>query len=313
MFMGVRSYHDALGVASYEQAQAVLERASKTPTGRLREAKQWGYHLGMNRNHGVTWVREVGDGNIAFRLYDTDVVVWRPDNSFEIDNFGTVTTTDFARRFLPVGISLRCPREAQGVAGGDTNICYVAEPRPARGYWSDWHICRGDSPVTFRPHGEVWLPAEEDLIPMRFVQLDRKAARQISRMHHLADFDSWLSMAPRHLDIEHIEFDLDECADALRKRDFRRAAEFLPLITEPTGWGAADRIRDAALPIATRRWDAHVTMGSLARLRMALYEDAGCYRRVEATTMPQRQFELRVAEAKRLLSLDMGHDLEWGQ
>ena len=66
MFLGVKAHHASRCVASYEDAADALRCASLTATGKSRAEKPYGYHLGLNRNHGVTWVRDTGRG-IAFR------------------------------------------------------------------------------------------------------------------------------------------------------------------------------------------------------------------------------------------------------
>ena len=113
MFTGVKSHHHLLEVASYPDAVLALAAYDQLPS-RIKDSPK-----------AVTGIYECGKGAIAFRLYQTDVVTWHPDNSVEIDNFGTKTTTGFAKRFLPNGIHLRYPMHRRdGTSGGDQCILY---------------------------------------------------------------------------------------------------------------------------------------------------------------------------------------------
>ncbi|MBX9717323.1 MAG: hypothetical protein K2X36_00575 [Microbacteriaceae bacterium] len=47
MFMGVGSHNNVRRVTSYSEAQAVLERCKKTPTGKRRTEKREGLALGL--------------------------------------------------------------------------------------------------------------------------------------------------------------------------------------------------------------------------------------------------------------------------
>lgn len=55
-----------------------------------------------NRRAGV---RRMHDDSIAFRLHDTDVVVYRPDNSVTINVYDSVTTADFIRCYAPYSVT----------------------------------------------------------------------------------------------------------------------------------------------------------------------------------------------------------------
>ena len=306
MFTGVRSHQDAGRVDSYATAEAALERAMLTPTGRRRTEKEYGFHLGMSSNHGVTWVRKDDDGTINFRLYDTDVVIWYPDNSFVVDNFGTVTTSGFARTFLPGGISLAHPVTIRGNTGGHRGIYYGVDRGDS--YWGTRMVCFGGLP-RFRQHGEDWLPDEDTLDTVKFPELDQRAARELSREYPFKDFEAWLSMAPLHMDLEHEGYDLDQCCEALKSRNFTNAAQSLPLITIPYGWGAADRIKP--LPIRCSR-EGVITMGSLKKLRLAIYADERAFSTVKLTTIRASEFDRRIARTRELVALDAYRAHEYG-
>lgn len=303
MFKGVTSHHDSPRVASYDDACKALERAGRTPTGKVRHPKPDGFPLG-GHSKSVTWVRENEDGGIAFMLYSTDVVTWLPDNSILIDNYGTTTTSGFAGRFLPPGISLNYTRERQGTTLGNKCIQYRTSI-PDDGYWGGPRLCQG-ALVHFLPKGDVWLPDEATCSSMRFPVLDRKAAREISKHYHLKMFEDWLAVAPRHIEIEHIEQDTCKAAEALEAKDFRTAAAYLPLIKDTSAFGN----ELTPLPITTKRWDSAITMGSLQLLKLALWDRQAAFDVVERTTISTTEFDRRMVRVRQLARSGV-HD-NWG-
>lgn len=298
MFMGVNAYTDAPRVDCYDDADRAFRKYRDREAGkrRRRPLPAGEYPLG-GHHKSVTWVRrDEATGAIAFRLYDTDVVTWHNDNSVEIENFGTATTTAFASRFTPRGIHLNRPVSIRGNDGGNRAICYHAPGGEGR---LDRRMCRGDL-VRFTLEGDHQVPDEATLDTMRFVEVDRKAARAATADLPWKDFDNWLSMAPMHLNLEHNGFDLDDCVDALRRRDFRAAAVTLPAITIPNGWGAADRVKPLAIRTAH---DEAITLGSIGKLKLAIWEDAGALDVIERTTVSCREYDRlmsRVRDLRRL-------------
>lgn len=156
MYMGVQSHRGHRNVSSYEQALALHEKQSKTPTGKARKPIELycagggtAYPLGLTKRGQTRVIRYGSDDSIAFRLYETDVVTWYPDNSVSIENYGTVTTSEFATNFLPAGISLRHPvNRRSGASGGDKGIAY--------GPWGkERMVCQGTAVrFTEGPDGE---------------------------------------------------------------------------------------------------------------------------------------------------------------
>lgn len=300
MFMGVTAHQSVKRVASYADAQAVFEKFSKTPTGKQRKEQTNGFHLSMSSNHGVTWVRERADQAIAFQLYDTDVVAWYPDNSVVVCNYGSVTTSRFASRFLPGGIWLNHPTTRHGVEGGHRTISFRSEM--VQSHWEHRTCCGSHVRFVHDTKADAWLPDETTLDEMHFPVLDQRAAREISREYSLRDFDMWLSMAPRHMQIEHDSWSLYDCATALKKRDFVLASMFLPLIEDTGAFGNTIR----PLPIHVSRYRRYVTMGSLARLRTALYDDEGAYTTVTHKHLPHSQFDKLMTKVRELDRLGCG-------
>lgn len=303
MFLGVKAHHDAERVKDYASAEAALERASKTLTGKVRQEKTHGFHLGANRNYGVTWVRRLEDaGAIAFRLYDTDVVVWHPDNSVEIDNFGTVTTSAFAARFLPQGFHLHHPTARRGMEGGHVGITYCPTPDKS---WDVREICFGDV-VRFLPgEGGSWTPDLDTVDTLEFPELDKSKAREVNARYHLKEFENWIGMAPRHIELAHYGYDLDECMEALEQRDFKTAACLVPLVSL---YSFGRHI--TPLPILVSDRDKGVTMRSVALLRLAIYDEAGALTTVSRQTLTMGEFGQRMRRVREMKRLDAS--TRWG-
>lgn len=259
MFLGLNTQGSC---SDFAGAQRVLERMSRTDNGKARAPKEFGFPLG-GHNKSVTWVRELPDGEIAFRLYQTDVVVWSPDNTVYVENYGTSTTSKFAHRFLPERIHLHYPTERRGMSGGANTIGFRAG--------GEFHICQGEDVVQFYEDEDGWRPERSMLNAIKLPTMAGAAkTRKLYADLNLRDFAIWLEVAPAHLqDVEHIEYDLERCINALADRDFRSAAEHLPLIKEPSGFGTAERMRP--LGVITP-YGFHVTMGSVAKLKLALQD-----------------------------------------
>jgi hypothetical protein len=294
MYTGVKAHHNVDPVASYADALQALEATRLTPKGRKRAEKPEGYPLG-GHNKSVTWVRKDEDGSIAFQLYAADVVTWMPDNSVVVDNYGTVTTSGFAHRFLPSGIYLNYPTTRCGAVGGHSTIQFHD------------HVCCGGTVRFRRGAGGYWVPDEDTLDTMRFPELDGGAARELAKRYHFRDFAIWLETAPAHFNepIHHAEWDLDECLTCLEERDFLNASRYLPLID--TGGFANDRI--ATLPFRTAHWRYMITMGSLQKLKLAARAKLEVSS-AEFRTLPRREFDRRMARVRELARL--GIEDAWG-
>ena len=268
MYMGISAHRQARPVGSYDDACRALEAATVTKSGKTRSPGTWGFPLGAHYK-SVTHIRE-REGDIVFRLYDTDVVTWHPDNSFTIDSWASKTTAEFASRFTPPGVYLNASCVLRLQRGGD---------------WGDRIICHADATVREVAPG-IWAPDEDGLRPFRYPVLDQRMAREIRKEYPFADFDNWLSMAPMHLDLEHAGVDCEDVAKALKQRDFRTAAVHLPLVSETSAFG----IKLRPLAIATPHGRA-VTMSSLARFKDWLYDNEGALSWEETKVLTQREFD----------------------
>jgi hypothetical protein len=304
MFMGISAANNVRSVNSLADAKRVLRDCSLTPTGRDRVAKEFGYPVG-GHSKSVTWARPTDDGGVAFRLYDTDVVTYLGDGSVVIENFGTVSTTKFADTFAPRTLHLCHPTTTRGSEGGHKGIRYHC----ASEYdWKTARVCIGDAVRFVESENGAWLPDATTLDDIRVPELDRKALPAIAKAYNLRDFETWLSMAPMHLDIEHVEWDLDQCMKALATRDFTTAAAYLPTIIEPSGFGTAERMKPLNIAVAAR--DEHVTMGSFRKLKLALWDSLGAYGTTTVKTLPDREHDRIRQLNNELRKLDIWN--EWG-
>jgi len=287
MFMGVQSHRNIPRVASYDMAQA----AAASFESKRRKGKS------------VTQVNQHDDGTIAFQLYDTEVVTWCPDNSIEIDNYGTTTTSSFAHRFLPAGIHLHYPVERRTSSGGANTIGF-RQHDDVKGY--KFALCQGDV-VKFRPIADdLWAPDEATCYDITLpTGVDRRVARKLMAPFHLGDFEMWMSMAPMHFDaagdtIEHAEWDLAECMDALEKRDFRQAAMHLPTMKDTGAYGHTPR----PLPIRTPHGD-YIGMGCVAKLKLAIWDDLGLLQRETRKVWDRSEYDRRMARVREMDALGL--------
>lgn len=292
MFMGVKSYHDLPSVSSYADAQRALT-AFQNRKSRAKIVDQVNFHEDT--------------GAIAFQLYATEVVTWYPDDSIDIDNYGTVTTSAFARHFLPAGIHLNHPTTRRGESGGANTISFLGRAEDGERTYA---ICQG-SIVRFNPTPDGrWAPdvdtCYEITLPMG---VDRKAAKQVMTDYHLGDFKLWLSMAPMHLDaagerIEHLSWDLDSCMAALKARDFHLAAQYMPVIEDTGAYGNEPK----PLPIETP-YQKYVSLGCVDKLKLAIWDHEGLIITETRPAWDRKEYDRRMRQVKAMekLSIHVGH------
>jgi hypothetical protein len=292
MYHGVKNHHILPNVTDYESAQ----RALAIWTSKSRRGRQ------------IAQVHDRGEGRIAFQFWTTDVVTWCPDGSVEIDNYGSKTTTEFAENFLPDGIRLHYPSNRKGATGGSNIISFRTHLDRPDLTWEDlFHVCQG-SVVRFVPQDGVHRPDPDTCYDITLpMGVDRKALRDVAKKYHFREFESWLSVAPTHLEaagntVEHMGWEPDICMDALEKRDFRAAAESLPPIKVTNAFG----IEFKPLPISMQRWGEYVSMTSFAKLKMAIWDFEGLIREETRKTWPESEFRRRMAKVHEMSKLGLG-------
>jgi hypothetical protein len=67
--------------------------------------------LGPRKKHGHMNIRMVGD-KVALRLYHTDIIVWHPDDSFEVEGYTSISTDQVFNAVGPPGVysQFACPQ-----------------------------------------------------------------------------------------------------------------------------------------------------------------------------------------------------------
>jgi hypothetical protein len=229
------------------------------------------------------------------RLYSTDVVTWHKDNSVTIDSYPTVTTAAFARCLLPAGLRLG----ADMMMSFDAKIIHVENERWGNYiYASHQRTCCADG--TYRQHGDTWLPDEDTIQPISVVTLDTKLTRAAAKEHNLAGFTTWLfTMGHHEVEIEHAGTDYEACVEALKAREFRKAASHLPPFSGSlASFGLRYRIKP--LPFRNVRWGEPITMGSIDYVRRYIYEQAGAYTISKVPHMSLSGYEKQKALRRKL-------------
>ena len=285
MYRGINL--EGIRIASYETALAALEQCSTKRRARFTSHNDWS--LGHPKAE-VTGISKRDTGDIHLRLYETDVVVWHPDNSFTVHNYGTKTTGEFAAAVLPAGISL-CHDVSRPAAGIERENRAIIYWQPGENRWSEARVVNGEDLVTFYPtEAGGWAPRADEVSPFEFFAVDMPRARELCREYHLKDFAMWLSMAPMHMSprLCWIEDDPGACRQALLERDFRSAAMLLPLVSETRAFG----LELKPYPIDTLR-GKYVTPTSLQRFKDALYDDEGALVRTTILLPTQAEWQNR--------------------
>jgi len=93
-------------VRNYEQAVAFHNKAAEKPWRPSSKANpnHFNDYAFPGKRQRTCGVRKVGE-SIIFRLYNTDVITWRPDGSVRVEVYGSQSTCHFIDNFTP-GISI---------------------------------------------------------------------------------------------------------------------------------------------------------------------------------------------------------------
>lgn len=287
MFGGYSAPADTT-VSSYADAEEVLERFSKTPTGRARKFNYYGYRMGR-----TSTVRKIGDA-IAFRLHSTDCVTWYPDNSFALKCWESMTTSQFSSHFTPVSVG------ATGIITFDGPEMAGRDPDDWRARWRSRQLCHGSVRFTQADDGR-WVPDEDTCDTFTTLQLDSRGARGVSKAHHLGEFVNFMQMATHIAEIEHEGVDLEACAEALLQRRYLQAAKHLPLVEQPKAFG----VRLKPYRLSTPR-DKFVTPTSIQRLKDWLYDQEGLLTHVDRKIMGYAEYHRLVQRNAAYGRVDVG-------
>jgi hypothetical protein len=167
---------------------------------------------GVDFNYAMRLLR---DESVAFRLYNTDCVVWHPDDTLTVHGWASMSTNEFIRSLTPQGISQSCRHEMYNGRRGDAfDPVLHLMPLTERWYSSDYRYpdvrdrkvvgtdwrsgivvnCDGPVRLHYNAAQKHWVPSEPDALdPFRVPRIDRKAAREVSRQYNLATLNKVLN------------------------------------------------------------------------------------------------------------------------
>jgi hypothetical protein len=262
-------------------------------------------------------MRMLRDESIAFRLYDHDCVVYHPDNTLTIHGYASVSTNDFISALTPTGISQKCRHEMyDGRRGAAFEPVLHLHPTTERWYPSDYHypevrdrkaivpdwsagiVVQCEQPVTL--HYSVkkchFVPTRPDeLEPFETYQVDRRAAREVSRKYHLSRLEQVIHAV---LALANLPAGpgapwapgsvcFSDIMDALREERYVRAIQLMPRGTKK---GFGGKIHGS---------DRGIEPGFLRRLRNHIYDHEGVVRRVSKPVLTSSQYDQYKAHSKQ--------------
>lgn len=183
--------HTIPGCHDYEAAVRLYDKAKQWRCNpkhgeerKLRDSSRtnMGVRLGSNKE-------------VIFRLYNTDVVVWFPDNSIAITPYSTISTNAFVSNFAPVGFWPYFTASPGGLISV-RDITY----KVVKNHWGDYNdhdrrIYRlSDSGGRFAKvanEEEAWRPVDGTL-PIVVPKVDAKKARVATKKYQLKEFEGFL-------------------------------------------------------------------------------------------------------------------------
>ena len=133
-------------------------------------------------------ILRMGDGSIALRLYNTDVLTYHPDGSLTVRGWPSMSTNSFANALLPSGLWASF---SDGVTG-----CFLAL---ADYPWQDptgTTLIRCSQPVRLDYYDGRWR-VHPDCTPEPWVypKLDKAKARAALKYYRVTEFTQWLNAA----------------------------------------------------------------------------------------------------------------------
>lgn len=252
-------------------------------------------------------MRELGDGSIAFRLFNTDCVIWHPNGELTVHGYASMSTTAFVNSLTPGGVIHR-----QGRKDDDEPVLQLTQViehvSPATEWWleskwrgPDWDggmIIRCDRPVRLRHCSKkTWRPINVDALqPFYVPQIDHRAARQASRRYNLPLLDKVLdaimalNAPPPPVTISSWapgSVRLGDIMDALERGEYMEAIALFPRGPGKRSFGRSYGTGDGILP------------GFLRQLRDHIYDHEGVISRVERTMLTPAQYKRYIRDTNR--------------
>lgn len=249
-------------------------------------------------------MRMLSDGSIAFRLYDTDCVVYHPDDSITVHGWPSVSTNDFISALTPQGISHTC--RGRGRDNAYEPVLYlmpiVKRVIPADEWfpkerswlapdWSKGMVINCERPVTLHYSVEKrhYVPSSiEALQPFEVCRVDRRHARQVSREYHLAKLGKLINaiaaLAPKPRFVGSGAF--GPIMAALREERFLEAVQLMPR-GESDSFGKVHGTPDGIKP------------GFMRKLRDHIYDHEGVIDRERVPFLTPVQYARYKADSNR--------------
>lgn len=310
MSYGGMSTHGFPSLGSYAQARKHFDSVrpwdskynqnNERPIGE-RNVKTCGYgYYGERFNKAM---RELDDGSIAFRLYQTDCVIWHPDNTLTIQGYMSMSTSCFIGMLAPENVSHQIGRKnwdepvlhLRGIYPSKAERALPWEQSRSiwRDYWNSGMIIQCSRPVRLRRTRKLWLPVKPDeLTPFEMFRVDRAAARRASAKYHLSELhqivNAAIALAGRPvLPPTQTSGSMDRIMAALREEQYLTAVSLMPRGGGSTAFG--------------RRMVAsnELTPGYLQQLRNHIYECEGALESYEERTLTPGQYKRYVADQRR--------------
>lgn len=272
-----------------------------------------------NHHHATRFnkaMRMLRDGSIAFRLYDTDCVVYHPDDSLTVHGYASVSTNDFIRALVPEGISHSCRHEwYNGRRGAAFDPILQLSPLTEHWYSSDYRYpdvrdrkvigpdwrsgmiinCDGPVRLNYNVKRAAWLPVDmDDLPPFSVPTIDRKRSREVSREYHLPLLDKVLNAAvalvggPGYISQRTAGgVPMADIMDCLKDEKFAEAIALMPRGGGSRAFGRKSAPSHALQP------------GFLRRLRDHIYDHEGVIVRVDKPWLSPSAYRKYVADSNR--------------
>jgi hypothetical protein len=302
------------GIASYSEA---LEHFESTTPWRSKYNDANERPIGqraVKHNDGRQFNKAMRriDDNIHFRLFDTDCVIWHPDNTVTVQGYPSMSTTDFIRHLSPAGVehSYRTITYDGRVSHREDPVLHLA-PMTTKQYASDprypdvtssyvvpdrdrGEVIRCDRPVRLHYSAGRWRPVDPDrLEPFYVPRVDRKAARAVSKQYNLSTLQQIINaiMAlhappppPATWAPGSVRF--GEIMDALEQEDYMGAISLFPRGTS-RGFGRHYGTPEGIQP------------GFLRKLRDHIYDHEGVIDRSEERSLGPSAYKRYVADVNR--------------
>lgn len=243
-------------------------------------------------------MRLLNDGSIAFRLFNTDCVIYHPDGHVTIEGYPSMSTSAFIGALAPRGIH----HGFRGRCDPWDPVIYLRSEAAWRqddwrAYWREAQVIRCDDPVRLHYSTDEmrWFPVDPDgLRSFKVPVIDRRAAREVSRKYNLPTLEKVVHAAialtgePGYRsERTHGAAPMADIMDCLERADYMGAIRLMP-----RGGGSRSFGRSYAS-------DNQLTPGFLQRLRNHIYEHEGVVDIVERTILKKAAYEKYIADSNR--------------